>query len=177
MGFKWKYMADMLLVLRWTIKRRVVEFSLEEITGVTDMANERLDGLVGQFMQEHGTVVQCSIINGYLRSLRIWIQRHWLRSSIARVDPINFRLSWPVVVSRRVHSFPGPNSLWHIDGHHSLVNWGFIIEGAIDGFLRYLVSLSVLLRTGGRPLGIYFFLQHTILIGHHVKEQTMVGRM
>ena len=29
---------------------------------------------------------------------------------------------------------PGPNSLWHIDGHHSLITWGFIIHGCIDGY-------------------------------------------
>ena len=28
----------------------------------------------------------------------------------------------------------GPSSLWHLDGHHSLVTWGFVIHGAIDGF-------------------------------------------
>ena len=52
--------------------------------GFKDMANEQLDGLVRQFIQEHGTIVGCSIINGYLRPLGIRIQRHQLRSSIAR---------------------------------------------------------------------------------------------
>ena len=37
---------------------------------------------------------------------------------------------------------PGPNGLWHIDGHHSLVNWGFIIHGGIDGFSRLIVFLK-----------------------------------
>lgn len=142
LGFKWKHIADMLLVSRWTIRRRVVEFGLEEITGFTEMANEQLDGLVRQFIQEHGSVVGCSIINGYLRSLGIRIQRHQLRSSIARVDPINVRLRWAVVVSRRAYSVPGPNSLWHVDGHHSLVNWGFVVHGAIDGFSRCIVFLK-----------------------------------
>ncbi len=31
--------------------------------------------------------------------------------------------------------------MWHIDGHHSLVNWGFVIHGAIDGFSRCVVYL------------------------------------
>lgn len=35
----------MLLVSRWTIRRRVVEFGLEEITGFSDIANEQLDDL------------------------------------------------------------------------------------------------------------------------------------
>ena len=28
----------------------------------------------------------------------------------------------------------GPKSFWHLDGHHSLVSWGFVIHGAIDGY-------------------------------------------
>lgn len=79
----------MLVVSRWTIKRRVVEFGLEKIMGFTDMANEQLDGVVLQFIQEHGFVVGSPIINGYLRSFGIQIQRHRLRSSIGRVDPVN----------------------------------------------------------------------------------------
>ena len=44
------------------------------------------------------------------------------------------RLRWATVVSRRAYSVPGPNSLWHIDGHHSLITWGFIIHGCIYGY-------------------------------------------
>ena len=25
-----------------------------------------------------------------------------------------------------------PNSLWHIDGHHSLIRWQFVIHGCCD---------------------------------------------
>lgn len=137
-GFKWKHIADMLLVSRWTIRRRVIEFGIEEITGFSDVTDDEIDGLVQQFMHEHGSVVGCSIIhvNGYLRSLGIQIQRHRLRSSIARIDPVNVRLRRAVVVSRRAYSVPGPNSLWHIDGHHSLINWGFVVHGNIDGYSR-----------------------------------------
>ena len=45
-------------------------------------------------------------------------------------------------MKRRKYSVPGPNSLWHADGHHSLVNWGFVIHGAIDGFSRLIVYLK-----------------------------------
>ncbi|XP_068736571.1 uncharacterized protein [Montipora capricornis] len=64
------------------------------------------------------------------------------RESIARVDPGNSRIRWAVVISRTAYSVAGPNSLWHIDGHHSLVTWGFVIHGGIDGFSRLIVSLK-----------------------------------
>ncbi|KAH0827349.1 hypothetical protein J3R83DRAFT_3984, partial [Lanmaoa asiatica] len=27
-----------------------------------------------------------------------------------------------------------PNALWHMDGHHKLIQWGIIIHGMIDRF-------------------------------------------
>ena len=35
----------------------------------------------------------------------------------------------------------GPNSLWHIDGHHRLIKWRFFVHGGIDGFSRTVVYL------------------------------------
>ena len=73
---------------------------------------------------------------------RIRTQRHRIRKSLARIDPKISRLRWAITISRRAYSVPGPNSLWHIDGHHSLVRWGFVIHGAIDGFSRLITFLQ-----------------------------------
>ena len=45
-------------------------------------------------------------------------------------------------MERRRYSVPGPNSLWHVDGHHSLIAWGFVIHGAIDGFSHMITFLK-----------------------------------
>ncbi|KAG2157731.1 uncharacterized protein EDB93DRAFT_1078407, partial [Suillus bovinus] len=26
-----------------------------------------------------------------------------------------------------------PNALWHLDGHHKVIQWGIVIHGFIDG--------------------------------------------
>ena len=132
----------MLLVSRWTLRRRVVEFGIEGATGFSSITNDELDAFVKQFMDQHGSLVGCSIISGHLTSLGFKMQRSRIRATVARVDPVNVRLRWAVVVCRRSYSVPGPNSLWHLDGHHSLVNWGFVIHGAIDGFSRPVVFLK-----------------------------------
>ncbi len=44
-------------------------------------------------------------------------------------------------MKRRKYSVPGPNSLWHLDDHHSLITWAFVIHGAIDGYSRMIVFL------------------------------------
>ena len=46
-----------------------------------------------------------------------------------------------IVVSRRQYLVPWPNSLWHLDGHHSLIRWGLVIHGCIDGFSRRIMFL------------------------------------
>ena len=34
-----------------------------------------------------------------------------------------------------------PNSSWHIDGHDSLIRWGFVVHGCIDGFSGMITFL------------------------------------
>ena len=142
LGFKWTHISDMLLVSRWTIRRRVFEFGIESVTGYSDISDNELDILIQQFINEHGSLVGCSMLTGHLKSLGIRVQRQRIRKSLSRVDPANAQIRWAVTVTRRVYSVPGPNSLWHIDGHHSLINWGFVIHGGIDGFSRLIVYLK-----------------------------------
>ena len=141
LGFKWKDISDMLLISRWTLRRRVNEYGIQDITEFLQLTDEQLDSHVSNFMQQHGNLVGFSMTSGYLRSLGLRVQRDRIRASISRVDPSNVHLRWAVVVSRRTYSVAGPNSLWHLDGHHSLINWGFVVHGAIDGFSRLIVFL------------------------------------
>ena len=66
---------QMLLVSRWTIRRRVIEYGIQEITGYSDISDEELDTIIQQFIGQHGSLVGCSIVSGHLRSLALRIQR------------------------------------------------------------------------------------------------------
>jgi hypothetical protein len=79
---------------------------------------------------------------GYLNSIGIHVQRYRIRGSIARVDPLGSLLHRHQPITRRRYSVAGPNSLWHIDGHHSLIRWGLVIHGGIDGFSRLIAYLD-----------------------------------
>ena len=92
-------------------------------------------------MGRHGLTTGRTYLAGYLQSLGLRIQRRRIRECLARVDPANTALRWGIVVSRRQYSVPWPNSLWHFDGHHSLIRWGFVIHGCIDGFSRRILFL------------------------------------
>lgn len=71
------------------------------------------------------------------------IQRKRIRESLNRVDPRNTALRWGALVSRRKYFVPWPNSSWHMDGHHSLIRWGFVIHGCIDGTRGELTSFTI----------------------------------
>ena len=141
LGFTWKNIAAMLLVSRWTIYRRINQLRLHEVTGYSNLTDEELDNIIIRFKQEHGISVGRSLVMGHLRSLGLRVQKRRITEALLRVDPRNSNLRWTSIIQRRKYSVPSPNSLWHIDGHHSLINLGFVIHGAIDGFSRLIVYL------------------------------------
>ena len=76
---------------------------------------------------------------GHLRARGINVQRKRVRASIHRVDPEGPSTRIARTFRRRVYETPSPNFVWHIDGNHKLVKWGFVTHLAIDGFTRLIV--------------------------------------
>ena len=136
------FQPNLLDITRWPLWQIVRELGIAERTGFLDITNEQLDDIVRAFMNIQGSFVGYLMVQGHLRNMGITILRERIRSSIARVDPSNCRLRWATVVSRRTYSVAGPNSLWHIDGHHSLITWGFVIHGGIDGYSQLICFLK-----------------------------------
>ncbi len=58
---------------------------------------------------------------------------------------------------RRVYDVPGPNALWHLDGHHKLIHWGFVTHGCIDGYSRLIVFLRCSLNNRSETVGELFY--------------------
>ena len=61
----------------------------------------------------------------------------------------------PSAFSKVIYNVPRPNSLWHIDGHHSLIGSRFIIHGGIDGYSRMVVYLQC--NTNGKAESVLTF--------------------
>lgn len=77
-----------------------------------------------------------------------------------RVDPINVCMRRMRVIQRRSYSVPGPNALWHIDGHHSLIRWRIVVHGGIDGFSRLITYLHC--STNNRADTVFTLFQEAI---------------
>lgn len=94
------------------------------------------------------------MIMGIIRAMGHKVTRHRLREAIRITDPLHTALRWRGgLTSRRPYSVPGPNSLWHIDGHHKLIRWKFVVHGGIDGHSRMIVYLQ--LSTNNRSSSVY----------------------
>ena len=121
LGYTWKEISSLLFVSRTTLWRRVAELGIREETGFSDISDKQLDQFVVSFVNIHGFHIGFSMVCCHLCSRGLKVQRDRVRASLRRVDPNNSHLRWATVITRRTYSVPGPNSLWHIDGHHTLV--------------------------------------------------------
>ena len=58
---------------------------IQETTGFTDITDAELDGLVQQFMLEHGSLIGWSMISGHLKSFGLRVQRQRVRESTVQL--------------------------------------------------------------------------------------------
>ncbi len=137
-GYKMKKIAHALMISRTTLWRRLAEENVD-LDRYSNISDDELDVLVGEIQTNHP---HSGRGQGQLESQGIRLQRYRLIDSIHRTNPIESSLRWQQVIQRRTYNVPGPNSLWHIDSHHSLIQWRFVIHGCIDGYSRLITHLK-----------------------------------
>lgn len=139
LNFKWTKIAEMLNISRSTLYRRLREAGIE----VRDklVTDQQLDATIQHIKQNHPNDGEV-LIQGHLVRQGIQVPRRMLRASIHRVDHDNVVARQHSVVKRRVYSVPHPNYLWHMDSHHKLIKWRFVIHGAVDGFSRAIMYMK-----------------------------------
>jgi hypothetical protein len=124
-----------------TIRRRILQFGLDDFTMYDNITDLELDTIVANFVVSFPSAGQ-KTLEGYLQSLGHRVQRWRIRESLRRVDPWGVEQRSRRILHRRTYSVPGPNSLWHIDGMHKLIRWRIVIHGGIDGYSRVPVYLN-----------------------------------
>ena len=138
-GYTWDQVANAMQVSRTTLWRRLREAG-NEMTKYTDLSDDELDTIISQLQRENPNCGQ-QMMCGYLRGRGIHIQRQRLRSSIIRTDPVRRLARWNQVITWRTYSVTRSNSLWHIDGHHSLIRWRLLFMGVLMVFQELLCIL------------------------------------
>jgi hypothetical protein len=138
--FTWDEISKAIGVSRTTLWRRIAETNV--IPHIfSEISDDALDSIVSQYQSRNPRAGQ-TILKGYLESIGIHVQRRRIRESVYRTDPARRFLRWHDKISRREYHVPGANSLWHVDGHHSLIRWRFVIHGGIDGYSRMITYLK-----------------------------------
>ncbi len=83
----------------------------------SELSDRVLDRIMTDIKERHPNDGERLII-GHLTTQNIILPLTRIRASIHRVDPEGTALRRSLAVHRRVYYAPGPNYVWHIDGHH-----------------------------------------------------------
>ena len=79
----------------------------------------------------------------YLKTSGFLVRREDVRFALQKLDTENVNKRRRRRLQRRKYRNPGPNYVWHIDGHDKLKPYGLGIHGCIDGYSRRIIWLEV----------------------------------
>lgn len=145
-GFTAPMMAEALGTSESTIRRRLNQYGIQ-LRVWTDISDDDLDNKVKEIIGTNKRIGPNSI-RVRLGMDGINVTRKSVRDSCHRIDPAGsaLRSLERNNIQRRTYKVAGPNSLWHLDGNHKLIRWGFVIHGAIDGYSRLVTFLHASLN-------------------------------
>jgi hypothetical protein len=102
---------------------------------MTEISDAHLDVVVKAYKEKRPSA-GIRYIQGFLLQHHVRVPRQRVASSIKRVDGLGQVLVRRDAIRRRQYTSSRPNALWHLDGHHKLILWGFVIHGIVDGYCR-----------------------------------------
>ena len=123
-GFTGTDISSLLGVSFRTLQRRLRDFGLSLRGQYSTLSDQELDASVARIGRDYPRAGGRTM-NSLLESEGVRVQRSRVRASQLRVDPAGVALRWSDSTQRRVYRVHGPNSLWHIDGNHSLIRYKF----------------------------------------------------
>lgn len=130
-----KGLAKVLGVGRHTLGKQLKLYGIHN--KYSEMTDQELDETVSAFVQERPDSGE-SYCWAELRKQNLRVQRHRLRASLKRLNPLGNALRHANPIQRRKYQISGSNKLWHLDGHMKLITYGFVIHGIIDGYDRFV---------------------------------------
>lgn len=135
-------LAGVLGIHRNTLKKKLDELGIHlKYSSIEDAG---LDVLIKAYKVKKPNM-GLRYVRGHLRSVGLRVQKQHILDSLQRVDRVGRLIRRRAVIRRRKYFSSRPNALWHCDGHHKLIKYGFVIHGFIDGncrTVRHLTSLA-----------------------------------
>lgn len=87
------------------------------------------------------------------------VRQKTVMTLLQKIDPDGVEGRSRYRLKRRMYSVPGPNYMWHADGHDKLKRFGFAIYGIIDGFSRKILSLDVSTSNNDPKIIAFYYLK------------------
>lgn len=97
---------------------------------------------VDRCWKEGGGMEGYRLLQAAFKRKEIPASRDQVRAAVRALDSDEARRRFAQTTTRRVYQVPFANSLWHIDGHHKLIDVKIVIHGGIDGKSRKVVFLK-----------------------------------
>ena len=124
-------LARSLGIHRHTLRKQLQGHGLSRPTH-SIISDEDLDALLTAYREIHPSLGRRYVL-GFLQNNGLRIQWDRVSASLRRVDGLRQVLRNHHTLDRHEYTVPYSNYLWHIDGHHKLIRWGFVIHGGADG--------------------------------------------
>ena len=164
--------ARALNVHRHTVRNYLRSYQIQK-QQYSQLSNEELDTLVEEFKRKRPTT-GLSYLRGHFLRQGWRVKRDQLLKSISRVDGIRKVLRKNSTMNRRKYVSSRPNAVWHIDGHHKLGPWGFVIHASIDGCDSIVRFCTIAHQTGcSDPSG--FQVTGMNVVGNNLPETVLRG--
>ena len=99
--------------------------------------------VIGEELYDSGSILGYRRLWSHLNTSGVLVRREDVRLALLELDPQNVDKRRRRRLRRRKYHSPGPNFVWHIDGHDKLKPYGISIHGCIDGYSRRIIWLEV----------------------------------
>lgn len=135
---KIRQLARKLNVHPHTLRSRLREAGVDY--KFSSISNNELNKIVIEFRQQYPEA-GIRYLTGYLRRHGFRLQKRRIVASLQHIDKLghSLRKRRRTKIQHSRYKVSRPHALWHIDGHHKLILWGFVIHGCVDGYSRTVI--------------------------------------
>ncbi|XP_046569551.1 uncharacterized protein LOC124277874 [Haliotis rubra] len=142
-----------LRTLMRVMKRRNL-FRRKHFSDIVDLALFLVDEL-----ENSGKRLGYKLMHLKCRQEGLVVTQDTVRMLLHILDPVGVAVRRRHRLQRREYLNCGPNFLWHIDSYDKLKPYGICINGAIDGFSRYIVWLEAHCTSSDPKVVAGYFIQ------------------
>ena len=133
-------------ICKSTLLRRLKDYGLSRWTNINitnNVIQETRDRIVS-IVDGSGSSSGYRSVWHSLQLAGFCVPRNLVQRLLKDIDPERTDSRRRHGLRRRIYRNPGPNYVWHIDGHDKLKPFGFAIHGAIGGYSRKILCLRFL---------------------------------